>query len=182
MFLITPKTIPDNIELFNSSNDHSKDHDLDAEKHNKSWLMYIDANLEKELSICFFRMVENSKFSQMWQCTIYFSPSFQIMHHKMKKASPASNQSKKIRDPKQGINYKEMILYILNQINILLVELLCQQQSVQSSFFLWTKAGQTTLTMAVTSYKFKIDRVFRLNVTFLHLELLKPEKVEVIKI
>ena len=34
--------------------------------------------------------------------------------------------------------------------------------------------------VSVTSYKFQIDTILRLNITFLHFELAKPEKVEVI--
>ena len=47
-FLITPKTVPDDIQIFISSCD-IKGHDLDKVKHKKSWLMYIDANLVKTL-------------------------------------------------------------------------------------------------------------------------------------
>ena len=61
-FLITPKTVPDNIQLFISSYD-IKDHDLDKVKHNKPCLIYVDANLVKTLSICFSRMVGNTEFS-----------------------------------------------------------------------------------------------------------------------
>ena len=96
--------------------------------------------LKRTLSVCFSRMVENTVYSQMWRCTLYFSPSFQILHHKMKKACPVSDKSKTTYTPARNHtftlnNYLQMIWQILNLINLLLVELSYQQQSVHKCYF-----------------------------------------------
>ena len=54
--VITPRTIPDNIELFNSNHDHNKSHVLNTVKYNKPWLSYMDTHLKKILSDCLSRM------------------------------------------------------------------------------------------------------------------------------
>ena len=179
-FLITPKTVPDDIQLFNSSHD-SKDHDLNTVKHKKSWLMYIDANLKKTLSVCFSRMVENTVYSQMWQCTLYFSPSFQILHHKMKKACPVSDKSKTTYTPARITHYIEKLftndLADIKPDKFIIGRIIISTAKCPKMLFLKDHFGSL---MIVTSYIFQIDTVLRLNVTILHLELLNPEKVEVI--
>ena len=63
-FVITPRTIPDTIELYNSSLGHNKGHDLNTVILDKSWLTYINAILKKLLSECSLGMIK-SQFSPM---------------------------------------------------------------------------------------------------------------------
>ena len=78
-FVITPRTVPDDIELFNSSYDHSKDYVIGRVKHDKPWHPFVDANVKNSLSECISRMMKGIVFSQIWQCTLHFSSSYQII-------------------------------------------------------------------------------------------------------
>ena len=105
-FVITPRTVPDDIELFNSNNGHSKGYVIDTVKHDKSWLIYIDANVKNSPSKCFSRTMKSIVFNEIWQCTLHFSSSCEIMNHKMKRSCPASNKSK-LTIPNIFITFKE---------------------------------------------------------------------------
>ena len=96
------------------------------------------------------------------------APSFQIMHYKMKKDCPVSDKLKPTNKPSRGIYYKEKDLadikpdkHIIGRITI---------STAKSPKLLFLQPTLLGSWVTVTSYKFQIDTVLRLNVTILHLE------------
>ena len=106
--LITPRTIPDDIGIFNSSHDHRKGHVLGRVNSDKPWIAYVESNLKKSLSECFSRMLKSTKFSEMWQCTFNFSTTYQIMNHKMKMSCAESDKSGISEIPRFSIRENEV--------------------------------------------------------------------------
>ena len=115
----------------------------------------------------------------MWQCTFYFSCSFQIMHLKLKNACPVSNKSEITTPPNQGVFYRENEMAEIKPDKHVIGRIIISTTRCPKLLFLWPRLNLHSW-IIVTSYKFQIDTVLKLNVTFLDLELLKPEKVEVI--
>ena len=150
-FMVTPRTVPDDIQLFNCSHVHGKDYDIDRGKHNKPWLIYVDANLKKSLSDCFSRRMKSTEFSQMWQCTFNFSPSYQMMNHKMKNVCPASNKSKVIWLIPLDIIAKEKELADIKPDKVIVGRIILSTTRCPKFIYLQLSAKIPKLTVTITT-------------------------------
>ena len=162
-FVITPRTIPDTIELYNSSLGHNKSHDLNTVILDKSWLTYINAILKKLLSECSLGMIK-SQFSPMQQCIIYFSVSYKII----KKSCPASNKSRISMLPVTTFQQEQVVDVKPDKIIVGIITISTTKCPMLLDLWLSVQNQQI---ITETIYKFQMDPVLRLNITLLHIEL-----------
>ena len=177
-FVITPRTIPEDIELFNTNHDQNNSHVLQTVKQYKPWLMYIDANIFKSFSECLSRMLIGAKFSEMWQCTLHYSASSQILKYKMKMFCPAPYKSVFNINHLPAIFIKEKQEADIKPDKQIIALITISTTKCPKLLDLWLNVKNPQLILTI--YKFEIEPVLRLNVTFLHFELEKLGIVMVI--
>ena len=136
------------IELFNSNNGHSKGYVIDTVKHDKSWLIYIDANVKNSLSKCFSRTMKSIVFNEIWQCTLHFSSSCEIMNHKMKRSCPASNKSK-LTIPNIFITFKEDQVADIKPDKLIIGAIIISTKKCSELLYLWLSFKFTEMKVEV---------------------------------
>ena len=102
------------------------------------------------------------------------------MNHKMKQACPVSNKPKSTIVAMQSTYYNANEWLHIKPDKHIMDRITISITKCPSLHFLQMRIHLIITWVIVTSYKFQIDAVLRLNITFLHFELVKPEKVDVI--
>ena len=111
----------------------------------------------------------------MCQCTLHFSTSYQIMNHKMNNSCPASNKLSLHRKTEEMITLNKKVAGIKPD-KLIIGRIIISKARCPKILDLWLSVKIPKMTASI--YKFQMDTVLRLNVTFVYFELLKPKKIE----
>ena len=63
-YVITPRMVPDNIDLFLISQNIKQRNDSSIINNHRPWLTYIKSSLNKSLSECFTNVLKNVHFNE----------------------------------------------------------------------------------------------------------------------
>ena len=119
-------------------------------------------------------MLKNVHFDEIWECTLHFQTNYKAMKLKMENVCPVDNQI--INDE----NLPSLILEMSKQ-----EEKMMPEKHIIGRIVISTKVCaifktcslKNSLQKSSTTYKFYTDKSLKVNITFVHFELITGEEL-----
>ena len=164
--LITPKTVPNNVKLYRRGVDKSNNIVFNKSRIENTWTRYIDANLKHAIKSCLFTRKKGNFLLEMRKCLMNCSPSCQVMKRYFRH---------KCVDLKVGRTDALYIFHLMkhsrkNSDNFqrhLLNSDFCPIAYPNNALLMYQKL------LALSVFTFLTDVNLRINVTFLHFDVLQ---------
>ena len=183
--LITPRTVPDDIDLFDNHDPVHK-FDIDLTKEYKLWIAYIYSHFNVSISKCLQLLENDTQFNKMWKCMFHFQPSYRLMlQNKATETCPAPHTLNSFLS--QNYNFKIDLKFIRPHKDIF-GKITVDTEIRPNMFSFWVEkyfhsirqSGLKNMEFIFVNFTFLVHVSLRVNFTFIHFELKNPEAVDVL--
>lgn len=145
----------------------------------KTWLVYIDTNLNHSIVSCQSKQRKVKQFEEFWKCLFGCSPSCKVINKIISNGCPSKHQftvadqlsfDARIHISKTEEQERPALKYLMGGI-----QTLAEKCGEFVSF--WWNMELFIEKVVVIHYKFEMDKLLKLNVTFVKLDLIRTETI-----